>query len=356
MGVPMHRLFVATWLGLVVVCQVLAAETVETLVVLNKVGGTAWLLDPVTGEARAKLDVGSGPHEAAASPDGRTAIVCNYGGQSDGSTLSVIDVQQGSVEHTIDLSPYRRPHGIRYLDADHVLVTAETHNKLLKVDVKRGAVVATYDAGGDVHMVDLSPDAKTAYATAIGSGVLSRIDMTKPTAAPDKLVLGSGTEALAVRPGGSEIWVGNNRDQTVRVVDASSFEVVAEIECGVQPIRVGFTTDGRYALVSCILSGDLAVIDAGKREIERRVELGDFVAPTEMWEGKSESEQQELVRRVVADGARPIGVLAAPDGESIYVAARGQNHIAVVDTNTWTVVRRLPAGDGPDGMAWSVIR
>jgi YVTN family beta-propeller protein len=50
----------------------------------------------------------------------------------------------------------------------------------------------------------------------------------------------------------------------------------------------------------------------------------------------------------------PIGVLAAPDG-LVYVATHGLDRITVVDPVTWRVVRTLPTGAGPDGMAFSRI-
>ena len=46
------------------------------------------------------------------------------------------------------------------------------------------------------------------------------------------------------------------------------------------------------------------------------------------------------------------GILIAPDGSQAFVAVNGDNNVAVVDLKTWTVVRRISAGNGPDGLAW----
>ena len=166
---------------------------------------------------------------------------------------------------------------------------------------------------------------------------------------------GSGTEALALRPNSEEVWVGNNNSHEVIVVNTASKEVMAKIECGLQPIRLAFTLDGRFALASCILSGDLAVIDAERRSIVRRVALSEYVLKKSDWEGREEADVRPLVQEVVDKGARPIGVLPGPDGRFVYVAARGLDHIAVIDLETWEVVQRLPTGKGPDGMAFSRI-
>ena len=60
-----------------------------TVVVLNKAEASASLLDAGTGRELAKVQVGSGPHEVAISPDGTTAVVANYGQRQPGNTLTV---------------------------------------------------------------------------------------------------------------------------------------------------------------------------------------------------------------------------------------------------------------------------
>uniref|UniRef100_A0A832MKZ4 YncE family protein n=1 Tax=Eiseniibacteriota bacterium TaxID=2212470 RepID=A0A832MKZ4_UNCEI len=49
------------------------------LIVLNKSGHEAALVDPVRLEVVARLPTGKGPHEVAVSPDGRRAFVADYG-------------------------------------------------------------------------------------------------------------------------------------------------------------------------------------------------------------------------------------------------------------------------------------
>src|SRR5436190_16561270 len=82
-----------------------------TLVVLNKSEATAALVDPESGAVRRTVPTGTGPHEAAVSPDGRCAVVSNYGQQAPGSTLTVIDLERAAVARTIELGEYHRPHG-----------------------------------------------------------------------------------------------------------------------------------------------------------------------------------------------------------------------------------------------------
>src|SRR5690606_40736255 len=74
------------------------------LVVVNKDASTVGLHDLSAPEpAAVVLPTGSGPHEVAASGDGRWAVVTDYGPQGPGgTTLTVVDVPR-SEEHTSEL-------------------------------------------------------------------------------------------------------------------------------------------------------------------------------------------------------------------------------------------------------------
>jgi len=121
----------------------------DTLVVLNKSEATASLIDLETGKVRATLPTDFGPHEAAASPDGRLALVGNYGSRDKpGSTLTVINVPTAKVVKTIDLGEYRRPHGLLFLpDGHRALVTAEDNKVLLEIDLESWKIVRLLEAG-----------------------------------------------------------------------------------------------------------------------------------------------------------------------------------------------------------------
>jgi YVTN family beta-propeller protein len=91
----------------------MAAADSGTLLVLNKSDHTVSLINVVTKTAVATIPTGAGPHEVAVSPNGKIAVIANYGTQqAPGSSLTVIDVAGKKTLKTIDLGEYRRPHGI----------------------------------------------------------------------------------------------------------------------------------------------------------------------------------------------------------------------------------------------------
>src|SRR5204862_4129847 len=70
--------------------------------------------DPATMKVEAKIPTGEGPHEVAASEDGKVAVVCNYGtGPNPGTTLSIVDVAARREIRRLTLPGLLRPHGIQ---------------------------------------------------------------------------------------------------------------------------------------------------------------------------------------------------------------------------------------------------
>ncbi len=316
-----------------------------TLVVLNKDEASVSLLDRVTGKEFAKLDTGTGPHEVAVSPNGRFAVVGNYGAQQKGHTLSVIGLAAQSVVKTIDLVKYHRPHGIMYLpDGQRVAVTAEAERKLLIVNIKSGEVEQAIDTNAQgSHMVVLSPDAKRAYVSSMGSGSLTVIDLVKGERI--KIVqTGQGAEGMDISPDGREVWVANRGEDTVSVIDTESLAVVASLQCATFPIRLKFTPDGERVLVSNARSGDVAVFDAASREIVKRIEMAKGWQPPTDADGN-----------VFGQGPVPIGILIPADGKQAYVANTNVNRVTVIDLETLTITGRLTAGMRPDGLAYSPL-
>lgn len=338
-----HRLLTAA-----AVLAVAGLTAADTLIVLNKSDATASLIDPSTGRVRATATTGVGPHEAATSPDGRTVVVCNYGGQTPGSSLSVIDVEHGRTVRTIDLGGYHRPHGIVFLDDQRLAVTAEAERKLLLIDLNTGAVESTIDTASRVsHMVAVTPDGARAFVANIGSGSATVIDLATKKRLTN-IETGAGAEGVAVHPSRPEVWLTNRGADTVTIIDTRSLEIITTLETGQEPIRVAFTPDGSRALVSCAESGDVWVYDAPGRT--RVATINMDVQPVSDVEKK-----QRLFSDQFGQSPVPVGILIQPDGQRAYVSNTNADVISVIDLTSWRVVDRLTAGREPDGLAWSPL-
>lgn len=316
----------------------LAADAVAgTLIVLNKSGHEAALVDPVSLEVRATLPTGQGPHEVAVSPDGRRAYVADYGAYAvfkegerpayeAGRTLTVLDLERRAVAATWDLGEYRSPHGIAVSrDGSRLWVTCEGNRAVLELDTKDGRVRSAWTTGQEVsHMLVPTPDERKLYVANIRSGSVTVIE--RASGALRSIPTGAGAEGLDVTPDGREVWVTNRGANTLSVVDVATDSIVATLDAGGEfPIRLKFTPDGRQAFVSNARSNAVAVFDARSREALGTIEVGRM----------------------------PVGIQMTPDGSRAFVANTNDDLVTELDVARRAASRTFTTGREPDGMAWA---
>ena len=336
--------------GMILLCLLLAVPAMAgTLLVANKADATLSFIDETSGETVATVPTGAGPHEVAVSPDGKTAVVADYGANSAGKTLTVIDVAGAKVVRTLELGRFTRPHGLVFLDADTLAVTTEGAGALTLVDVEAGEVTGHDETGQRVsHMVAVPASGERAYVANIGSDSITVIDLAPGEAAGKKVAdvaTGAGAEGIAVSRDGSQVWVTNREDDDVVLVDPKSLEVVARLEAGSFPIRAELTPDQRWLLVTNARGGSLTVIDTEKREVERTLDLG---------QGASDVEGRLFGDRF-GDSSVPIGIEIAPDGKTAWIAHANADVVQTLDITTWKPTGVLKTGKEPDGMAYSPV-
>lgn len=327
----------------------MSSEPAGTLLVLNKSDDTVSLVDLQTKDIRATLPTGDGPHEVAVSPDGKTAVVSNYGdNQHPGNTLTVIDVPGKKVVRTIELGSYSRPHGVAWLQGDDVAVTVEASKALLVVSATEGTVkhaIATDQVGS--HMVAISPKHRRAFTANIGSGSTTVVDLSANKRITD-VSTGKGAEGIAVAPDGSEVWVTNREANTVSIVDPATLKITATLEPGEIPIRVKFTPDGTRALISNARSGDVAVFDTVTKKLVGRV-------PMQAAGEQAPRNDARPLASQFGDGPVPVGILMPETLSVAFVANTNADTVTVIDLDTLKIVGRLKAGREPDGLGYSTL-
>ncbi|MCK4337437.1 MAG: YncE family protein [Candidatus Aminicenantes bacterium] len=314
-----------------------------TLVVLNKSEATVTLISLETGKPVAVLGTGIGPHEVAVSPDGKTAVVCNYG-ERPLSTLTVINIERKRPLNTIHLGEYQAPHGIEFLpDGEHIIATVERNRAVILVNIKEGVVEKVIPTGDlSCHMIAITPDGKRGFAASIGSGAVSVLDIEKGEEIKS-ILTGKGAEGVAVTPDGMEAWVTNREADTICVIDTSTLEIIKTIPSASFPIRIKFTPDGKYALVSNARTGDVAVFDTEHKKELRRISM----------EVKAEEGLDGRMFNQFGTSPTPMGIVISPDGSHAFISNTRAGIVTVVDLKTWKIKSRLIAGKEPDGMAYS---
>ncbi len=141
------------------------------------------------------------------------------------------------------------------------------------------------------------------------------------------VLVGKGPEGFDVSPDGKEVWSANSHDGTVSIIDAAKKSVVQTLIVGTRSSnRLKFTLDGKRVLVSDLGGSELVVVDAGERQVTKRISLGGGAA----------------------------GILMHPDGSRAYVAVGSSNGLAIVDLSSLEIVGHIDSGRGPDGLGWAV--
>ena len=298
-----------------------------TLLVLNKTDSTLSLIDPGTGRTGATIPVGTGPHEVEVTPDGTLAVVSNYGAQTPGNSLSVIDLVARREKQRVDLGQLQRPHGIAIPDAKSAYFTSEVARGVGRLDLATGKVEWKLPTDQKrTHMVLASRDGRTLFTANVQSDSVSILQLAADgSATQSRVTTGKGPEGMDLSPDGKQLWAANSGDGSVSIIDVASRKLVRTFDVGTRRSnRLKFTPDGKTVLVSDLAGGELVVLDAGTQQQRARLQVG----------------------------AGASGILVVPDGSRAFVALAGEKRLAVVDLATLKVIDRIETGAGPDGMAW----
>jgi len=305
-----------------------------TVVVVNQKSDTITLVDLATLEAYRHVPVVGGPHEAAASPDGRTVVVTNYNKPgAPQKTLSVIALPSGETLRTIDLGEYAMPHDVRWVDAERVVCTVEADSALLVVNVNDGRVERVFQTGNrGSHMLALSEDRKRLYCSNMGGGSVSAFDFESGAKLKD-IPTGKECEGVGVSLDGRWVWAGNRAEDTISIIDTGSLEVVKRLESPGFPYRVQFSPDGKHALIPHARASSLVVCDVAGQRIARSIPLG-----------LTKVEQPSTA-----------GVCPHPGGRYAFVTVRNDDSMLVLDLSQGTTVARIPVQSSPDGVTYSPV-
>jgi YVTN family beta-propeller protein len=313
-----------------------------TLIVSNMNDNTASVIDAATDRVLATLPTGEGPHEVAASHDGRWAIVSNYGVRGKpGNTITVIDVGARTVARTIDLHDFQRPHGSKFLPGDTLFaVTSEVSKAVLLVDFRTGAVVRTIPTNGRTsHMLGVSARGDRAVTSNIADGAISVLSLVGPSE-PVVIKVAGQPEGIAIAPDGNAAWVGSNRDSVVLVVDTRKGIVIDTLHGFGLPYRLAVSPDGKRVVITDPAKAEVRVFDAASRREQSVISIprDSLVATAE-----------------VAGSPSPEGVTISPDSRWAFVTLQGRNRVVTINLDRKAIVGWAPTGTWSDGIAFSPL-
>ena len=300
------------------------------LAVLNKAEATLVFIDPVSMKVTGRVPTGDGPHEVVFSEDGKTAFVANYGAQTPGTSLSVIDVASAKETRRVDVSPLMRPHGIQMIGGK-LYFTAEVNRAIARYDPASNKIDWLMGTGQNgSHMVVGSSDQRRFYTANIGSDSVTAFTFQNVPPSGSMITqipVGKQPEAIDLSPDGKEVWVGLNTEGGIDVIDTSTNKVVKRIDLGGRPYRVRFTRDGKFVVNPTWPTNELIIVDAGTKAITKRIKI---------------------------EGV-PFGIDFSKDGTYAFVTALKPDKVYKVNLTTGTVEGSAETGNQPDGVAvWGI--
>ena len=220
------------------------------------------------------------------------------------------------------------------------------------------------------HGVALAPDGKSYYVTTahgVPYGYVWKID-AKTNDVLGNVELGNFPATLQVTPDGGFAYVvnfnlhGEMVPSSVSVVSTDPFIEVARIETCTMPHGSRLNPAGTKHYSACMMDDMLVEIDTRELAVSRHFMLkkgsehGEAGSPHKMHgqpaAGGADHGGHGMAAPKPGDvSCSPTWAQPSADGRSVFVACNKANDIVEVDAASWTMKRRIAAGDGVYNLA-----
>jgi len=232
-----------------------------------------------------------------------------------------------------------------------------------RVERKATVGLSIIDPDGP-HGVAVSPDKKHYFiSTAHGlpGGSLWKYDATRDEPI-GRAVLGNFPATVQVSPDGWYAWVvnfnlhGDMVASSVSVVETGEMVEVARITTCTMPHGSRLNAAGTKHYSACMMDEELVEIDTRRLEVSRHFfltagkEMGMDGAPpvrgAEAHAGHDMGGHGMEPPKPGDVGCSPTWAQPSADGTRVWVACNKSSELVEIDVAQWSLVRRIPAGDG----------
>jgi YVTN family beta-propeller protein len=288
--------------GSACLCALLAFQTqcaaADALAYVTNQGDGVAVVDLATLKTVRTFEVGRDPRGVGITPDGRTLVTAN---QADGD-VSLVDTSTGNTVHRIAVGQ----------NAEFVRVSQDGRFAYVTYEPSStGKPPGPDDKGGKTGAEKATKEDKSEAAE------IAVIDLTRFTVS-QRLPASLETEGMEFSPGGKQLVVANEGDDTVVVYDLASGQVVKKIDVspyGKRPRGVKVSPDGSMYVVTLENSDNLLVLDP-----------------------------RFDVVKAVATGKGPYGVAFEPGGNRLWIASARSGQMDVLDAKSFATVATIPVG------------
>lgn len=302
-------------------------KAASTIALIEKSAHRLAFYDYDTGALEAALALPRYPHEMALDPDGRTAYIGHYGALNSadpapgGSSVVVVDLAARTILSGIDLSPYRRLHGLQCDAQGRLFVLAEADDVLLVIEAPKTAPRidhAVPTGGSKGHLVAVMASGQRAFCANLTSHSVTKVAPFKSACPPLVIKPGPKPEGMCLSADESRLLVLNRGDGTIADIDTATAEVLRTVELRGEATRIYRCGSGAF-LVASYGDESVSLLEA---------------------ETLREAAYLKLGGRVTAASLHPSRPEALASLETDYVVR--------IDLKTFTEITRYPTGREPD--------
>ena len=249
----------------------------QGLLLIDKLGGHVRFFDAATLAERSNIQLPRNPHDFALSADHRFAYVPIYGpgiynrNPEPGHELYVLDLAERKVAKVIDLAPYRSPHGVQIDARGLVYVTAELDRKILVVDPESGRVVATIDHEGSGHWLAVLPDGSKAYVANKNDKLFVTVLDLAARKQVGRIPMPRGTQGITASPDGKRVIAMDLAEPEIAVIDTATDTVLDRIRLAgatAPAYKAYYSPDGRWLLT--MAGSSISIFDAADLHAPQR--------------------------------------------------------------------------------------
>ena len=140
------------------------------------------------------------------------------------------------------------------------------------------------------------------------------------------LLAGAAMLLTTVPAAASEVFVSNEKGNSITVIDGDTYEVTETVPVGNRPRGIALSPDGKHLYVCASDDDTLQVMDTESRKI-----VG-----------------------TLPSGPDPELLVLSPKGDLLYIANEDDNMVTVINVEAERVVSEIPVGVEPEGMGVSM--
>ena len=291
----------------------------------NTKSGDVWVIDAQTFQVVNKFKVGIEVQHVVPSYD----MSALYATDDQGDVIRRIDPVTGEAGDTI---PVLDPYNMYFTpDGKSAISVAEKYRTLVWYDPttwQEQSRLNLPDCQGVDHG-DFTPDGRTAVFSCEFDGRVAVVDMVNRSLIrmidmPTRNTT-MGPQDLRIAPDGSKFYIADSDYDGVWVLDKDLQTVTKHIPTGNGAHGLYFSRDATKLYVTNRLEGSISVLDAY---------TGD---PITKWQ-------------LPGGGSPDMGNVSA-DGSQLWLSGRYDNVVYVISTTDGSLIKTIPVGNGPHGLA-----